>query len=245
MPNYRIQRMDGSFEGPLTSRELKNLASQGRIGPADRISPDGSDRWIPAMRVNGIREILEARAIRDETPPELENEEPGEIPPPVSARRSGAAAPEYGLLRHVAGWIGFHGWLAIAVGFAYSYLMTVLFVRGAMGETGAWSGGFFAIILLLCLAGGVLTAAGARAFARRGDPKSGLFGAAALLPIIPLIVGGIRAGAVSTVDGLLLLQVLAASWLALAFGSVLVAIGEFLPAHADLARNSWGRDGDR
>lgn len=256
MANYRIQRLDGTLEGPFSSADLKNLASSGRISPADRVAVDGSDRWVPAARVNGIREILEARAVAPDGPePEPPTAtiplEPRAIPPipsrsaPSTTYASDPDPPQYGMLRCVAGWIIFYGWLVVALGFTFSYLMTVLLARSAMGSGTPWSGGFIAIIVLLCLAAGAATTAAVRSFANRNSRVTGVFGAVVLLPIVPFTLDGIRKGTISTLEGILLLQIVGTSLSSLIVGSALVAIGEFLVAHADIATNSWRRAAGR
>jgi hypothetical protein len=255
MANYRLQRLDGTIDGPLTSAELKDLASRGQISPADRVAPEGSDRWVPAMRVNGIREILEARAIADDSPgaAEFESTIPLQSPirespydatrpesrSPSATSASHASPPQYGVLRCVAGWIIAYGWLVIAIGFAFSFFVTVLLARDAMGSETTWSGGFIAIIVLLCLAAGIAVAFAAHSFAHRGDRLTAAFATVVLLPVVPFMINGIREGTISTSEGLVFLQVILGSLSILILGSVLVAVGEFLVAHADIATNSW------
>lgn len=248
MANYRMQRLDGTVEGPFSSADLKDLASRGRISPADRVALDGSDRWVPATRVNGIREILEARALAPD-PPEPEPAtiplERREIPPlpsrsaPPSSYGADPDPPQYGVLRCVAGWVIFYGWLIVALGFTFSYFMTVLLGRAAMNSDTPLSGGFIAIIVLLCLAAGAATAAAVRSFANRSDRLTGAFGAVVLLPIVPFMIDGIRKGSISPLEGIVLLQIIGTSLSALIIGSAFVAVGEFLVAHADIATNSW------
>lgn len=43
----------GRPEGPLTSKELRDRASSGRLRPTDRVSPDGQ-RWAPAAKIKGL-----------------------------------------------------------------------------------------------------------------------------------------------------------------------------------------------
>jgi hypothetical protein len=258
MATYRIQRLDGSVAGPLTSSQLKELAAAGRISPADRVAPDGTDRWVPAMRVNGIREILEARAIasadesteseRPQDPIPLQPAEPDRIPaPPASSAMPArppsipgiADPPRYGVLRCVAGWITLYGWLIISIGFSFSYFMTVMVARNLLGQDSPWSGGFLAIVVLLCFAAGVATASAVRRFANRADNLTAAFAAVILLPLVPFMIDGIRKGAITPAEGLSLLQTVGTSLSALIAGSIIVAAGEFLVAHADIATNSW------
>jgi eukaryotic-like serine/threonine-protein kinase len=44
----------GNIDGPLTATELRTRAADGRLLPADRISPDGR-RWVAASRVKGLQ----------------------------------------------------------------------------------------------------------------------------------------------------------------------------------------------
>jgi len=44
----------GTAEGPLTPHEILARAADGRLSPADRVSPDGQ-RWVVAGKVKGLR----------------------------------------------------------------------------------------------------------------------------------------------------------------------------------------------
>jgi len=44
---------DGRVEGPLTSRDLRERASAGKLRPTDKVSPDGQ-KWAPASKIKGL-----------------------------------------------------------------------------------------------------------------------------------------------------------------------------------------------
>jgi hypothetical protein len=253
LANYRLQRLDGTIEGPLTSSELKELASRGRISPADRVAPDGTDRWVPAMRVNGIREILESRALSQ---PEPDFTAPQEAIPLETAdlaktreisRTSGtpstalspATAPQYNVLRCVSGWLVVYGWLVVTGGIFYSYFFTILLGREFLGQDPPGSPGYIAGLVLLCIVASLATTAMFRRLAQKSSRLTGVFAATAFLPLVPFVGIVFQKDTIPPEAGVSVFQSVGASVLSLILGSVLVAVGEFLLAHADIATNSW------
>ncbi len=51
---YEIRRRDGKLIGPLESRQVRVLASNGEVGPADEIRDMEKDRWQPLSKVGGL-----------------------------------------------------------------------------------------------------------------------------------------------------------------------------------------------
>ncbi|MEZ5944840.1 MAG: DUF4339 domain-containing protein [Planctomycetaceae bacterium] len=45
---------DGEEHGPITSREMKEMADSGRIQPADKVRREKDAEWFPASRVKGL-----------------------------------------------------------------------------------------------------------------------------------------------------------------------------------------------
>jgi len=43
----------GRLEGPMSSRELRERASSGKLRPTDKVSPDGQ-KWAPASKIKGL-----------------------------------------------------------------------------------------------------------------------------------------------------------------------------------------------
>jgi hypothetical protein len=252
---YRIQRADGSIEGPFSAAVLRSLAEQGRIGQADRISPDGSDRWFPATRVKGIRENLEPLILTENLPPIGSESTPDPLGHPGPSPQVQAPTPDvdrsaiqlarthsqprYGVLRCVAGWLASYGWLVISLGFTISFLATAVLGFDALDPETPWSAGTVVIVTLNCLAAGTAVMLASRSFARRGDPLTAGFGVVVLLPVVPFTIDGIRENAVSIPDAIVFLQAILLSLSTLISGSILIAAGEFLTAHADIATNSW------
>jgi ferredoxin len=93
--------------GPLTSEQLRALAADGTLSPADMVTREGSRKWVPAAQVKGLfpeatpavptatplpaaEPVLEwgwtAAAAPREPPPALT------APPPLAAPPSGAAS---------------------------------------------------------------------------------------------------------------------------------------------------------
>lgn len=58
MSKYQLRRANGTIEGPMSSSELRALASAGQIAATDEICVIGTNRWVPASRVSGIKEII-------------------------------------------------------------------------------------------------------------------------------------------------------------------------------------------
>ena len=51
---YEIRRRDGKLIGPLGSKQIRVLASNGEVGPADEIRDMEKDRWQPLSKVGGL-----------------------------------------------------------------------------------------------------------------------------------------------------------------------------------------------
>ena len=55
MPNRWYFTRDGrSRTGPLSDRELKDLAVAGQVLPTDRVWREGKRKWVPAREVKGL-----------------------------------------------------------------------------------------------------------------------------------------------------------------------------------------------
>ncbi|NMC19871.1 MAG: hypothetical protein GYA33_05560 [Thermogutta sp.] len=80
----------GQVLGPITGRDLKNLAEQGQVGPQDMVgqSPDGP--WHPAAQVRGLFAVAEPAALPSAS---VRNEGRATPPDPTIARSPAVAAP--------------------------------------------------------------------------------------------------------------------------------------------------------
>ncbi len=58
MPKFEIRRSDGRVQGPFSGTEIRAMAESGRIAPTDELRSQGSEKWVPASKVRGVREHL-------------------------------------------------------------------------------------------------------------------------------------------------------------------------------------------
>jgi hypothetical protein len=58
MPKFEIRRSGGRVQGPFSGTEIRAMAESGRIAPTDELRSQGSEKWIPASKVRGVREHL-------------------------------------------------------------------------------------------------------------------------------------------------------------------------------------------
>jgi hypothetical protein len=77
---------NGERHGPVTTKQLKELADSGDLQPSDLVWTEGRDEWKPASVVKGL---FSGKTSRTAPPPSL----PGKTPPPVSAPSIADAAP--------------------------------------------------------------------------------------------------------------------------------------------------------
>jgi hypothetical protein len=52
----------GKKEGPVSSKELKNLADSGQLQPTDYVWKEGMTLWTPATRIKGLFPSLPSAA---------------------------------------------------------------------------------------------------------------------------------------------------------------------------------------
>ncbi|MGA2032038.1 MAG: DUF4339 domain-containing protein [Thermoguttaceae bacterium] len=78
----------GQRKGPVSEDDLKQLASTGRIKPADLVWKQGMAAWGPASQVAG----LIFPPVEDGPPPIPPEDEPPPIPPETARRRVSGAA---------------------------------------------------------------------------------------------------------------------------------------------------------
>lgn len=264
MSKYRVRRMDGRIEGPMTSAELRALAATGRLQPTDEIGVEGNGRWTPAARVAGIREHLVRSDAAAVTTVEPEPDwgaidlRPGvtavasparatDAGPHAAHARRGAGGgngdaehgsvltvPQYGILRYVAEAIAAFGWLIIGLALVISILATLI----ELTFMPPWAA------LILAAPAGI----GLVILMRRLAAQTSKAGWIALAVFLPLLPGLTTAANAARGDPELLILKLAptmsliGSLFAIAmFGLFGVAMGEFFNAHADIASNSWRR----
>lgn len=66
---YIVQNHDGSVAGPFTSKELKQLASNGELSPTSKIRKVGEDRWINARSIPQLEFAERTAPSSTPTPP--------------------------------------------------------------------------------------------------------------------------------------------------------------------------------
>lgn len=119
MPKFEIRRSDGRIQGPFSGTEIRAMAESGRIAPTDELRSQGSEKWVPASKVRGVREHLSPGTLdfsgfdaggtpspdpqsfgapdwSDPEPSPAFASEPAEAPPPPPAPPAGGAPPTDG-----------------------------------------------------------------------------------------------------------------------------------------------------
>jgi len=80
-------KQNNEQHGPVSSEQLKQLASRGQIQPTDLICKQGTDQWIPAGRVKGLLPASSPKV------PSVQPVVESDTPPPVPRNRRAASAP--------------------------------------------------------------------------------------------------------------------------------------------------------
>ena len=83
-------QQDGQDSGPMTSRELKELAVSGRLRPTDRVRKEGMEKWVSAGNVKGLLPARGAAAPAAQGSPPVPAEAVPSSPPPADAEPSSA-----------------------------------------------------------------------------------------------------------------------------------------------------------
>lgn len=268
MAKYLVRRPNGRIEGPYTSSELRTIAHEGRLSADDMVSPEGESNWVSTMRVRGIREILDLLAPPAPSPrvepaipagaamaagsalPSDDDDPYGIASLPPVARRSAAGSriadkeiPNYSVLRCVAGWLSAYGWIIVALTLGAAIFIACKwsfeFLAGDIEME------FLAVLLIASLVLGFVFAQ----FMRKGShskPVNPWFIALVMLPLVPALLTALRAGVIKApaMLGLFMtppLMVVGSLLVTLVGGMLLIAIGQFAVAHADIATNSWKR----
>jgi hypothetical protein len=87
---YIVRSVDGAEYGPFTSKELRQLVHEQRLGPGDFIRREEGRTWSPFEKIAGLGEVV----AKTDSPPDaaIEGEVADEVPPSPSAR-SGPVRP--------------------------------------------------------------------------------------------------------------------------------------------------------
>ncbi|MFM7052876.1 MAG: DUF4339 domain-containing protein [Planctomycetota bacterium] len=264
-----VRRTNGRIEGPYTSAELRAIAHEGRLSSEDMVSREGESNWVSTMRVHGIREILELLAPppvpmafdEPDPPASAVKRSSQQFPPeddeafgssesmaeprrrPSASKASDTEIPHYSVLRCVAGWLSTYGWIIVALALGASIFVTCKaffeFIAGRIDI------GLLIALLVASLVLGFLSASLMRRQSQ-SKPVNPWFIAMVFMPLVPTSLEVLRAGAFDkpAVLALVFTPILAVVGTlvgALVTGMLLIAVGQFAVAHADIATNSWKR----
>ena len=118
MADQWYYKQNNEQHGPVSTEQLKQLASRGQIQPTDLICKQGTDQWIPAGRVKGLlpassSKLPSVQAVDEsDTPPPVPRTRPktpaspvaddSDTPPPVPRTRPTAPASSDDVLSEIA-----------------------------------------------------------------------------------------------------------------------------------------------
>jgi hypothetical protein len=173
------------------------------------------------------------------TPPMTPIIDDSPLAPPTRAPSRQTPVPQYPILRCVAGWIAWYGWIIIGLALGLTVFLTVLLTlllfRVTLDPVQT------AAVFTMCIAGGVAIGLAIRTASTKGSHIVGWAALVALLPVLPSLGIWMQDGLAGLASLFGSLWLAAATLGAVILGMVMIAISELFIAHADIATNSWKR----
>lgn len=263
MPSFEIRSSDGQVRGPFSPSDVRDLARAGQVAWTDELRVPGSTAWVPAPKVRGVREHLNA-PINFDGAPVAGGQQAEHLAQPVPAAAVPAPAwtgalgtairdasanegyvPQYGVLRAWARALERQGWVLIRLGFLLGVSITVLGIFGIERFLNLYPQAMIAAVVGGLAAFGVLAFVTVSWMKKSAARDRAFLWPVMVMQVTPLVLAlqgfmfsrGFERGD----QTMAFLAAWAVGTACFAIGFGLVIAGELLFAQADIASNSWRR----